>query len=85
MDGGVITGPKIKWRQRRYWDVVYDCDVIRVTGFDERGQGYWLLAKDDSTAADRRERVLLAKSAITRAIKKVMPAGRVPWAILEER
>ena len=53
------------WRSRQYFSVADDCEVCRISGFDEHGQEHWTtIPVEKGFAARRRDVVLQIQEAI---------------------
>lgn len=32
----------LRWNDRRQWSISHDCEMSRVSGYDERGHEFWM-------------------------------------------
>jgi hypothetical protein len=64
----------ITWTDRTFYSIAHDCDVARVSGFDDKHLEYWIEIPTGNGYAKRREEALLK---IQEAIEDGDPPGKV--------
>ena len=67
----------ITWSERTYYSMDLDCQVSRVSGFDDRHQEHWLVIETGRGYRDRR----------TAAVEKIMAsieAGDEPGEVYDQ-
>lgn len=64
----------ISWSERRRYSAAHDCEMARITGFDDHHQGHWMMIETGKGYRDRRNETVLR---IQDSIDAGDPAGKV--------
>jgi hypothetical protein len=68
------------WSERVYYSLDFDCEVSRVSGFDDHCQEHWLVVETGKGYRDRRN---AAVEKIMASIEAGDPAGEIPDQVKE--
>lgn len=76
MNGG-LKPRMISWTERIYYSIHYDCEVARLSGYDERHQEHWTEVETGRGYRDRRNDAL-------QRIMASIEAGDLPGELVEK-
>lgn len=49
----------ITWRERQFWSLAHDHEMCRISGYDERGQEYFMVIKTGAGFRERRKEAVI--------------------------